>query len=293
MRLFITLLLLAMPFGVYAERIEKSLDADPQGKLNIEVMSGTIKVVAWDKPMVRIEGKISGDSGELIFERKASAIRIEVEPSKPGFWGGWNNSEVNLLIKAPRQSQLIADGHSVDFNLIALDGSVRASTVSGDIDLDGGIGKIDLESVSGDINIKDAAGKLNLSSVSGDIRATATAKYFDAKSVSGDIKATIGMTERVELETVSGDIAVHLSLAEDARLDADTVSGDIDLSFENTDLNASFDIETGPGGDINNHLSDHKIKDQSPFASSLEFELGTGDAHLSLETMSGTIDLND
>lgn len=292
MRILITLFLLIAPFGVYAERIEQSLEADLKGELDIDIMDGRVKLIGWDKPMVRIDGQVSGKSNDFVFERDGDSIRIELS-GKHGFWGNRRDGNVDLVISAPHQSKVTAEGHSVSFDFSDLVSSIRANTMSGDIDLEGGRGKIDLESVSGDVTVNGASGKLNLSSVSGDIQANATAKHFDARSVSGDIDANIGMAERVELQTVSGDIEVRLGLDIDARLDADTVSGDIELNFENDKLNASFDIETGPGGDIKNRISGDQVAGRSVFSGSLEFKLGDGDARVNLETMSGTIELND
>ncbi len=292
MRILITLLLLGLPLGVYAERIEQSLEADLHGKLDIEIMDGMVELIGWDKPMVQIQGEISGKIDNFVFERKGNTISIELT-GKHGYWGHRKDDKVDITINAPRQSQVRADGHSVSFDFKNLVNSVRANTMSGDIELAGGNGRIDLESVSGDVVVNGASGRLNLSSVSGDIDANASATNFDARSVSGAIEASIGMAERVELETVSGDIDVRLGLADNARLDADTVSGDIDLHLENQKLNASFDIETGPGGDIKNRLSDDDPSSRSIFSGSLEFRLGDGNSTVKLETMSGTIKLDN
>jgi len=292
MRILITLILLSHSFGAYAERIEKSIEANPKGELDIEVMDGLVKFIGWDKPEIRINGEISGENSEFLVDRDGDTVRIELL-GKHGYWGHRRDRRVNLTINLPRENEVNASGHSVNFGFKNLVSSIRASTMSGDIALEGGNGKVDLESVSGDVVVNGASGKLHLSSVSGDIDANATAKHFDAKSVSGDIEANIGMSERIELETVSGDIDIRLGLADDARLDADTVSGDIEVQFENEELNASFDIETGPGGDIRNLLSDEESTRSSVFSGSLEFELGQGDGTVRLETMSGTIKLDD
>jgi DUF4097 and DUF4098 domain-containing protein YvlB len=163
--------------------------------------------------------------------------------------------------------------------------------MSGDISLEGGVGSIDLESVSGNVTVTGSSGRLNLSSVSGSIRADGDAEQFEAQTVSGNIRARIGTSSRINLESVSGDIDVRVNLSESARLDADTVSGDIEIEFGSAPINASFEIETGPGGDVTNLLSDHKAKQHFSFSGSMRFKLGDGDSSVNLETMSGTITL--
>jgi DUF4097 and DUF4098 domain-containing protein YvlB len=183
----------------------------------------------------------------------------------------------------------VTEGASSSFAITGVEGKVDASTMSGDLKLDGGSGKIEMESVSGDVTVIDARGKLDLASVSGDIRVKADAERFEANSVSGNIKASIGRSERVRLESVSGDIDLRVDMLESGELDADTVSGDVNIFFLNKDLNATFEIETGPGGDVKNMITSDRGSKFMTFSGSLEFKVGKGNGSVDIETMSGTI----
>ncbi|MBL4672853.1 MAG: DUF4097 family beta strand repeat protein, partial [Arenicella sp.] len=142
------------------------------------------------------------------------------------------------------------------------------------------------------VTVSGSSGRLNLSSVSGNIRADGDAEQFEAQTISGNIRVHIGTSNRINLESVSGDISLKVNLSERARLDADTVSGDIEIELGSAPINASFEIETGPGGDVTNLLSDHKAKQSFSFSGSMRFKLGDGDSTVNLETMSGTITLD-
>lgn len=290
MKHLLLLLLLGACTAAHADRIDRTLSVDPNGNVRIDVVSGRVSVIGWDKPEVRVVGRVSNADEEFVFKTKGDDTRIEVE-SEHGFWGNNDSGHASLEIYCPVNSNIRGDGASTEFSIKGISGSVNINTMSGDIDLEGGMGKVDLESVSGDVTVNEAKGRLNLASVSGDVIANALASLFDAQTVSGNITANVGTTENVELESVSGDIDIKLELADDGRLDADTVSGDIDIQFTNDNINASFDIETGPGGDIRNKLSEHKSTSNFSLSGSLSFEIGNGKGLINAETMSGTIKL--
>jgi len=296
MKHFIIILLAGLALSISsiadAEKIDRTLDVQEQGRIIIDVMDGDIEVKGWDKPQVRIVGDVPINEHNFTFRTKGGRTVIE-HSGEHGFWKSRRSgSHAELTIYAPRMSSFRIDGTSAAYVLSNIAGQVRANTMSGDIELDGGTGSVELESVSGDVVVKGASGRLNLSSVSGDIEASGKAQQFDAQTISGSIRAEIGKSSDVKLESVSGDIEVLLELAQSARLLAGTVSGDIDISFDSDTISASFDIETGPGGDINNKISNHKAQSDFSFSGSMRFTLGDGDSSVNLETMSGTIEID-
>jgi DUF4097 and DUF4098 domain-containing protein YvlB len=290
MKTLLTLILLATAANASAERIDKTINVEPDGEVRIEVIEGKVVVEGWDKSEVRVEGDIP-NAKEFVFKNSGRVTSIEVE-SEHGFWGGKGDGYAKLTVYAPRNSSVNMEGASSSFLITGMNGNVDASSMSGDISLKGGRGKVELESVSGDIDVIDATGKVSLSSVSGDVSAKASAEYFEAQSVSGDIEASIGQSNHVELASVSGDIDLVFEMTNGGELDADTVSGNIDIRFLNKDLDAKFEIETGPGGDVRNRITDDKSTSFMSFSGSLEFTVGKGSGSVDLETMSGTIDIS-
>lgn len=287
MRKLILIILLGTSAFAFADQVDQTLKVDADGNIRIDVVEGDVSIIGWDKQEVRVVGKVPNGEELFVFKTNGSDTRIEVE-SEHGFWGN-HGGGASLKIYSPLNSSIRSDGASTDYNISGIIGSVRVSTMSGDIDLVGGEGKVDLESISGDINVKDAKGRLNLASVSGDMLVNALASLFDAQTVSGNIAANVGSSDKVELESVSGDIDLRLSLADDGRLDANTVSGNINVRFDNDEVNASFDIETGSGGDIRNLITDDKGDSTFAFSGSLEFQIGNGNSSVNIETMSGTV----
>ena len=297
MRYFVSsILILVSGLAMADEKIDKTLAVESGGTVNISIPSGDIEVVAWDKSEVRVTGELSKPTKNFIFESSGAETNIEVKTKngKHRSWGG--GSDADLKIYVPAASAVVCNSMSADIDLQGVLGGVKASTFSGDIEVMEVERNINLETVSGDIVISEATAILDLTSVSGDIRASAVANQFDANTVSGDIDAELGAPERIELATVSGDIDLSSGLANGGRMDIETVSGDVELDFGDAPINASFVIETGPGGEINNSLSDDSAGSQSgSFINSEElwFKLGNGSGSVSMDTMSGTITLDN
>jgi hypothetical protein len=88
-------------------------------------------------------------------------------------------------------------------------GTVRASTVSGDITTGPVAGSCVLATTSGDVTADSAGGPVTVQTVSGDIRVHATAPVpVGAGSVSGDIRVTAapGICPDVQARSVSGRV---------------------------------------------------------------------------------------
>lgn len=124
---------------------------------------------------------------------------------------------------------------------------LEVDSVSANIDLLGVYGaKTELSSVSGEIRCADvSADELDLSSTSGAIVAeNCAAGSLDIENVSGSIRAA-GEYARIDAETVSGNIVLSLATVPD-KIDVDGVSGSITVSLpENAGFTAELDTVSG------------------------------------------------
>ncbi len=277
--------------NVQAADVDKTLPWTEGGKVKISITSGQIEIRGWNKNEVKLTGDYSGESDRLIFKESGSNIKLELRDEGGSWWGGHSNGSVDFTLYTPFESDIDIDGTSLEIEIDDIQGSIDASSISGRVKVSSETKRADIETVSGDIDIDKANGKMRLRTVSGDINAQVSAINFDAKTVSGDIDSRIGNTEYASLLSVSGDIDVELTLANDGRVDGQTVSGNLELSFENSRVNADFELNTGPGGDISNKLSNDRPDDNDHWGQKLNFTVGSGDATVDLETMSGSIRL--
>ncbi|NND82008.1 MAG: DUF4097 family beta strand repeat protein [Gammaproteobacteria bacterium] len=292
--IFVSFLACLMATSALARNpVEQTLTASADGKVKIKVIDGDVVVKTWNKAEVSVFGELDKDANQFIFESRGDEILIEVKGDHDWRKHSWESNSVDLIITVPSASSVEATSSSAEFVIEGVQGDVHAHSASGDITLVDVSGAISLQSMSGDLRVMKSSGKLNLSSVSGDIDVEGNAQHLDVTTVSGDVDAKLARVELMDFTSVSGDLEVQFELADKGRIDANTVSGDMRFDFANKKINARFDIETGPGGDIENQLSDARAESSFIGAEKLKFELGSGRATIELRTMSGTIDLRN
>jgi len=281
--------LIIIPFALSAgESVSRSLEADPEGTVEVSVIRGKVKLQGWDQSMVKVEGTLDDHAEELIFERDGNQITLKVKIPRNMSDGKGSD----LTIHVPLASELEVSGISTDFRVSGTKGAVELNTISGDLVLKGVDGPIDANSISGDVSIKKAAGQVEANTVSGDIKLEGSGKAYELTTVSGDVRLAGSLLSYLEGATVSGDIQIRTSLEPTAKIELDSVSGDISLVLSD-DIHARFDLETGPGGDIRNELSEQKpVRAKYTGAEALSLKLGSGGGRVKMETFSGTLSLS-
>lgn len=287
----IALSLLLSSLAIAGKSVSETLKVQPNGTVLISLERGSVKVSTWAKNQVSVEGELDDAIEEFVFKTDGDETVIMVENKHRYYDKYWSSGSSDLVIRVPSGSQVTGQGVSSDFQVDGVEGGLKIGTVSGEIEVDSSSDNITLETVSGNIDINDSWGKMKLSSVSGDIDADGKALFFDAQTVSGDIDGVIGKTELIDVNSVSGDIDLVFEMSRDARLDAETVSGDLNFTFNNKNLDADFEVDTGPGGDIDNALSNSKAEKSFIGSEKIRFKLGSGSANIDISTMSGSVSL--
>jgi hypothetical protein len=89
--------------------------------------------------------------------------------------------------------------------------------------------EISVRTLSGDIKITEIEGPIQAQTMSGDIDIDGAPSELAIHSVSGDIKAMAQHTEKLKLDTVSGDVILRTALRESGDYDLHTVSGEIKM----------------------------------------------------------------
>lgn len=284
--------LLCLPGRAVAADIDEVLEADANGRVTVSIISGSIEVEGWEREEVRVTGSYEDDVEEFIFDRDGREITIRIKaPDR-----GWGRQDVSayLVIRVPHDNSLDIATVSSDIEVAAVRGEQELQSVSGNIVTTAYGSDIDAETVSGDVEVEAANGggsaEWSLSSVSGDITGRGLAGDMRSEVVSGDIEIEGGTFVRVAAESVNGDITFVGGLADDARMNMETVNGAIDVMFEGP-LSADFDIETF-NGNIRNCFGP-KPERTSKYAPGLElgFTEGDGGARVSLSTLNGSLEI--
>jgi len=271
-----------------AQPVSERLPIGPGGEIDIEVLSGTVTIEAWDKDVVEVTGTLGDGVEELEFEGDEDGVWIEVVFDEE--YHGRHEVETDLTIRLPGGTPLSVETVSASISVTGVTGELDIETVSGNIQISSNPSALDVESVSGNIFVKSAPPESDLASVSGLIEIRAAGGLIDVENVSGEIMIHGGVIDGGDLETVSGDITCQAIPGPGNDLDIQTMDGAITLVVDPT-LIASFELSTFSGSIDNQIGPEPRRTSKYTPGKELSFNTGTGGPSISLESFSGTIKL--
>lgn len=300
-----------------AESVQRSTETSSRPSVAVKIDSGLLRVEAWDKSEVRLEGTLDDEVEDFEFRAMGDdAVDIVIEEDHGGAWstnwgGDWGGgSDTALTLYVPALSSLDIEGVNVSTELIniegpvaleAVNGGIRATglqgaaeltTVNGPIEVTASRNDLEVGSVNGSITIRDASGeRLALNVVNGDLNVESTARDVEVEAVSGDVDLMLDSVDRLEIDAVSGDVNSTLHLESNGRVSANAVSGDIDFYLVKP-LNLRVEAES-MSGDLDNHISDvEQTKGLYSLGRSLQFTVGDASARVQVNTVSGDVQLH-
>lgn len=208
------------------------IDLELVRKLKVSLIGGKVDVIAHDEPGARIE--ISGVTGkELLVQIDGDSLEIDHPQLRwdnfiDAFKGFVGSAKAEVSILAPRAVALKLGVVSGDALVSGFAGDARLSTVSGDLVLDNHEGDVELSSVSGEVSAGNHTGRITVHTVSGDIVATGDIVSFNADTIAGNmIVDAFSTPDRIDTNTVSGDLTVRFEPGSGARYRINTVGGTV------------------------------------------------------------------
>ncbi|CAB0151976.1 hypothetical protein PSI9734_02330 [Pseudidiomarina piscicola] len=288
------------------QSVEQRMEVPTTIIVSLENMRGEVEIVGTDDNLAKVSGRLDEYATGLTFERDGNNLTIRVDMPKRGNFSGQQGSA--LRVELPRRAELHVTGVSSDFTVYNFSSQVRVNTVSGDIRAESLEGQLRLSTVSGDVQSRKLAGVIALKSVSGDVvdhastassasytstsgdvEVSTQAQEVTAESVSGDVEMELGAVMSLQIKSVSGDVSAQLQLLEQGRIEANSVSGNVELAFVGA-LDATLSADVSGGGTIINKLNDAQARESEwGVGANLETKLGNGAGHIELSTMSGDI----
>lgn len=278
--LFSVAALVAFTWTVAGESVDRTLDADAHGTVEIEIGAGTVKVIGWDRDEVRIQGTVPEGEDMFEIERDGDTISIEVglpesdcydddcdrewddDDDRRGRSHGrrtlhLDSDDTELEIHVPHGTSLEIEGIAANVTIEDVRGEISLEVISGDVDISGDLSELEIEVISGDIDVQ---GDGNLIEV-------------EIETVSGTVEVRSGLSRRanVDIQSVSGSIIVYLASDASCEVSAETLNGGIESDFG------------------------QRARQKSGFmpGQSLEFTLGSGDGEISLQTFNGSIEIRE
>ena len=144
--------------------------------------------------------------------------------------------------------------------------------------------------MNGSLEVSAPARRVHAESVNGSVTVKGASGEIEASTVNGGLLVSGGTFTHGHLETVNGTVRFEGDLAKGAVLDADSVSGAIELVLPAT-VAADFTLSTF-SGTIDNELGpalDRASGHEHPGEKELSFTTGAGGATVTIHTLSGAI----
>jgi DUF4097 and DUF4098 domain-containing protein YvlB len=242
---------------------------------------------------VSITGTLGDGAKSLSIEGGSDHLMIKVQPPDKQGWFSWGADsrmgDTMLDLKVPRGAEMRIEVVSADVALSGVAGrALNVNSVSGKLRLDSDAKEVEVDSVSGNIELTGKAERGHLETVSGNVRARGLGGQIKFETVSGDVDAENGDYREISAGTVSGNINLRGKPSKDARVDVESMSGDVHLYLP-ADVSAHLRASTFSGS-IRSDFGTVKDEDHGP-GSSLDASVGGGDARVNVETFSGDLEI--
>jgi hypothetical protein len=249
----VALLLVACEAGStqkYSHTRAECFAVDDSSTLTIDNFYGDVTVRDGEEGTVEVVASKRA-AREMDLER----IEVEITQSgsgleiRTGIPSGLNNVSVELEITAPADTQVDLQSRGGDVSIIGIAGRVKAVTGGGDIEvweakspLDvetgggnitvfGAKGSLHVETAGGDIEIHDADGETSVSTGGGNIQILGANGEIKVNTGAGDIDYQGHPQDTCRFDTGRGHIKLRLPADINARVELETLAGDIDVDW--------------------------------------------------------------
>ena len=268
------------------EAVDETRSVEANGRILIDIPRGTVKVFAWEKSAVQVQGQLDDRTEAFTFEVDDHMTVIKVRIPESTYFG--EGSRLDIFV--PTENKVSFRGVSSDIEINKTRGGVTTRTVSGNVLLKKVDSRIEVNTVSGHVRVDSGQGRLKVVTVSGDMEIDYHAEEVDLQTVSGDIEAALVSVSRLRIQTVSGDVGATAGTVDSATLDLETVSGDVMLGLADS-VDARITVTTGPGGDIYNRLTKEVPEEIFPGQVKLVGQAGEGKGRIRINTVTGDVHL--
>jgi DUF4097 and DUF4098 domain-containing protein YvlB len=246
-------------------------------------------VLGWDQPQVAVSGTL--EPGVERLDVTSTPNRTEIRVVLPRM--NLRSADAKLTIHLPQASTLDVSTVSADIQVREVTGLQRLKTVNGAIGADVRQADVELKSVSGDMRLRGTGqpGSVRASTVSGNVDFSKGAGALEVTTVSGDLVIELRPLSNLRVRTTSGDLKLNAQLTRDARLDIESVSGDLNIRAPG-DAGVSADMESF-SGDVSTCFGVVAARSGYGPGERLAVTRGEGGAHLRAKALSGDITLCD
>ena len=264
-------------------RMDTTFAFDARGTAELSIADGTLLVSTWSRNEARVVVVSNGER----YEMRGNASRFSLEPEDA--YRGDARVEVTL----PASARVSVETRSGDVRVTRVQGDVTVRAQNGDIQLDDLAGRVDVSVMSGDLQLSNITGDIQVNAINGDVDLNRVQGQVGVETVSGDISVRDATSRWVRLRSTSGDLDYSGAVTAGGRYELGTHSGDVTMTLPenpsasltvstfNGEIESDFPITLAPGA------HDIGVGRSKRF----NFDVGRGEARVTLESFSGDITL--
>src|SRR3954451_1119584 len=250
-------------------------------KLDVNNFAGDVIIKVWNKDAVRVEVNNS-DRETVDIKPVEQSLRIRSRSLR----GGPPRS-LDYTISVPSWMAITVAGTYADVTMEGVGADVSVETTHGDVKVRGGSGFVSLKSVQGEITLEKAKGRVEVRAVNESIHLADIAGDLSAESTNGSIILDRIDSSNVDLYTVNGNISYDGPIKDKGLYRLTTHNGLIAMAIPER-VGAVLTVRTYNGGFRSTFPL--KTDDANP-KKRFTVTLGSGSAHVELESFAGTISL--
>jgi len=272
------------------DRIEERHQLRPDASVEIQVVDHNIRVERWDRNEIEVTGTYNREREELDIRAHPGAFRLQMRSVGRGNWSRRGSAE--LSIRVPEGVRIDLGSVSGSHEVSGLTGQVSVRSVSGSARVEGSPRSVTLETVSGSVTFRGASDAVRANTVSGSVEVDGSATSASAQSVSGRVRVTTSRpAERMDFNSVSGEVTFTGPLASNGRLRAESHSGSVNINLTG-ELDARFDLSTFSGRlshDLDGVRNEERYSPRWGPGEELSFEMGAGRGRVEVKSFSGSV----
>jgi len=255
--------------------------AVPAGaSLSVNNFGGSIVVHAWTQNRVKVHAE-HGSRGAIEASLVGNTVTLRAS-SRHGA-----PSVVDFDITVPQDMALTLSGTYTEIEVDGVRGAISAETVDGSIDVKGGSGIITLHSIQGSVTLADATGRIEVNSVNESVELSNVSGQIKAETTNGDMTLMGIKSSSVDASTINGDVEYEGTVSDGGTYSFNSHNGEITVSIPEG-ANVTLSVATA-NGDIDPSFP-------LPLTATAgkhryTFKLGSGSAHMEVESFQGDIQL--
>jgi DUF4097 and DUF4098 domain-containing protein YvlB len=250
---------------------------DSTASINLYLPAGSVRLIAWDRDSIVVRGQ-KARNARLFYGAGPRSVKMGVENISRG-----DSEPSHLVIYMPRHGRVSVRTASANIVGEGVSGDFYSS--SGNIRLSGVVSSVEAEAMNGSLDLDLTTPWLRARTGDGHLLVRGAPQDVDASTIGGTLDVIAPKVMRGQFVSVSGDIHWIGSPAHGSVFDFSNHTGAVDLTLSSS-ASAALTLSS-VSGSIENGFT--RIRPIASPPRTLKFNLGDGDAHVTVRTFKGTI----